>query len=85
MPARARRALRSNEPDMTAKQLGSDTRQARSLRHLREFIAALDRRLPQIERVGEADIAAEAASLRNKALERIAQLEAELMRAPAGR
>jgi hypothetical protein len=42
---------------------------------LREFIAALDRRLPQIERAGEAAIAAEAAHLKARAAERIAELE----------
>jgi hypothetical protein len=49
---------------------------ARALRHLRELIAALDRRLPQVERSGELAIARDAAKLRAKALERIEQLEA---------
>ena len=48
---------------------------ARTLDLLREFIAALDRRLPQIERAGEAAIAAEAAHLKARAAERIAELE----------
>jgi hypothetical protein len=48
----------------------------RALRHLRELIAALDRRLPQVERSGELTIARDAAKLRAKALERIEQLEA---------
>ena len=42
---------------------------------LREFIRALDRRVPRLERVGERQIAREAAALREKALKRIAQLE----------
>ncbi len=46
------------------------------LRHLHELIAALDRRVPQVERVGEVAIAHEAAALRDKAEERIATLEA---------
>jgi hypothetical protein len=49
----------------------------RVLRHLRELIAALDRRVPRIERSGEIDIARDAASLREKALARIVELEAE--------
>jgi len=48
---------------------------ARRLRHLRELVAALDRRAPRVERVGEADIARDAAVLRKKALQRIAKLE----------
>jgi len=46
------------------------------IRHLRELIAALDRRVPMIERVGEEGIAREAAALKNKALKRLAELEA---------
>jgi hypothetical protein len=45
------------------------------IRHLRELIAALDRRVPQIERVGEFQIARDAAALKQKALKRIAELE----------
>jgi hypothetical protein len=48
----------------------------RSLRHLRQLIEALNRRVPHIERVGEISIAREAAALREKALARIAELEA---------
>jgi hypothetical protein len=47
-----------------------------ALRHLRELIAALDRRVPHIERSGELAIAQDAETLRAKALERIGQLEA---------
>ena len=53
----------------------------RILRELRELIAALDRRIPQIQRAGEAAIAQEAAALKMKAEERIARLERE---SPAG-
>lgn len=53
----------------------------RILRELRELITALDRRIPQIQRAGEAAIAREAASLKMKAQERIARLERE---SPAG-
>jgi hypothetical protein len=47
----------------------------RQLRHLRELVAALDRRIPYVERAGEAAIARDAASLRRKTLQRIAALE----------
>jgi hypothetical protein len=42
---------------------------------LRELIAALDNRVPQLEREGETRIADEAAALKQKAMARIAQLE----------
>jgi hypothetical protein len=45
------------------------------LRDLHELIAALDRRVPQVERAGEASIARDAAALKAKALKRIAELE----------
>ena len=45
------------------------------LRHLRQLIAAIDRRVPHIERAGEIAIAQDAAALREKALARIAELE----------
>lgn len=41
---------------------------------LRELIAALDRRVPYIERVGEIQIARDAAILRSKAVRRIEEL-----------
>lgn len=49
--------------------------EADQIRHLRELIAALDRRLPRIERAGEVQIAQDAAALKKKALQRIAELE----------
>jgi hypothetical protein len=53
----------------------TDADRARQIRHLRELIAALDRRVPHVERSGEAAIARDAAALRDKALKRIAVLE----------
>jgi len=44
------------------------------VRELHELIAALDRRVPQVERAGEASIARDAAALKVKALKRIAEL-----------
>lgn len=49
-----------------------------TIRHLRELIAALDWRLPQVERTGEARIASEAAALRADAVMRITELEREM-------
>jgi hypothetical protein len=49
-----------------------------TLRHLRELIAALDWRVPQVQRLGEAEIAREAAKLKAAALLRIAELEREM-------
>jgi hypothetical protein len=45
------------------------------IRHLHELIAALDRRVPQVKRAGEASIARDAAELRGQAVQRIAELE----------
>jgi hypothetical protein len=50
---------------------------AERVRELRELIAALDRRVPQVQRAGELSIARSAAALRNEALQRIAELEEE--------
>jgi hypothetical protein len=44
------------------------------MRHLRELIEALDRRVPHLERTGEIRIARDAAGLKKKALERLARL-----------
>ena len=43
-------------------------------RVLEELIAALDRRVPRVEQAGEADIARDAAALRAKAFDRLAEL-----------
>lgn len=52
-----------------------------AVRELLELIAAIDRRVPQIQRAGEASIARDAARLKARALERIKELEREPMRA----
>ncbi len=44
------------------------------VRELEELIAALDRRLPQVQLVGEAAIARDAAALREKAVARLGEL-----------
>jgi len=49
----------------------------RVVRELLELIAALDRRVPQVHRAGEASIARDAAALKARALKRIEELEQE--------
>jgi hypothetical protein len=49
---------------------------ANMIRQLRELIQALDARTPHLERVGEAEIARDAATLKVKALTRLAELGA---------
>ena len=51
------------------------TRRTRTIRDLSELISALDRRVPQVERSGEASIARAAARLKEEAIKRIAELE----------
>jgi len=53
--------------------IGATTTEA--VRELLELIAALDRRVPRVERAGEADIARDAAELRTRAMKRIETLE----------
>ena len=62
---------------MADKKQIADVDRASAQRHLRELIAALDRRLPHVERCGEVEIARAAAALRKKAEQRLADLEAE--------
>jgi archaellum component FlaC len=51
-----------------------DANPADQIRHLRELIDALERRVPMIERLGEVQIARDAELLKEKALKRIAEL-----------
>jgi hypothetical protein len=53
---------------------------AQAIRELRELIAALDRRVPQVERAGEAAVARDAAALKSLALIRIEELERDARR-----
>ena len=48
---------------------------AQTVRELRELIAAIDGRVPQVERVGEIAIARAAAVLKSEALKRIEEIE----------
>ena len=56
----------------------TEPKTVRIIRELRELIVALDRRVPQVERVGEVEIARAAAGLRIEALRRIEELEGEM-------
>jgi len=62
---------------MTPETATAESTQAQIVRGLCELIAALDRRVPHVERVGEISIARAAAGLRSEALKRIEELERE--------
>jgi hypothetical protein len=47
------------------------------VQELRELVEALDRRLPRVERVGESEIARDAAALRARAVSRLRELTNE--------
>jgi hypothetical protein len=47
------------------------------LTHLYELIEALDRRVPRLERIGEVQIAHDAAELRERALSLVRRIEAD--------
>jgi hypothetical protein len=55
---------------------GTNLDRQRLIARLRELIDSLDSRVPHLERDGEMRIAKDAAALRDKALARLAQLEA---------
>jgi len=61
---------------MTAKASAPHVKPADLILALREFIDALDRRVPHIERAGEVGIVRDALELRRQALERLHELEA---------
>ncbi len=54
---------------------GGESARARTIRELQELVAALDRRVPRVERDGESSIARTAAALKAEALKRIEELE----------
>ncbi len=53
----------------------SDVDRTRLIHRLQELIESLDSRVPHLEREGEIQIAREAAALRDKAMQRLAQLQ----------
>ena len=62
---------------MTPDSASAESIRAHTIRELHELIAALDRRVPQVERVGEMSIARAASALKAEALNRIEELERE--------
>ena len=62
---------------MTDRTTTAKTARTRIIRHLHELIAALDRRVPHVERAGEVSIARAASALRANAMQRIEELERE--------
>ena len=56
---------------------------AQTVRELYELIAALDGRVPHVERVGEISIAQAASALKREALKRIEELEREVLPLPS--
>lgn len=78
-------ALPRSSPDSgRIRLLSKATMEARSnqtlINDLLELVAALDRRVPRLEREGESDIARDAQGLRRAALKRIAELERSVSR-----
>jgi hypothetical protein len=67
--------LNMNAPAEEKEIVGTGINRARVLRHLRALLAALDRRVPHVDRVGEDQIARDAAALRAKAMKRISERE----------
>jgi hypothetical protein len=59
--------MSTHERDVQAREMLAD---------LHRLIEALDRRVPRLERLGEADIVSDAAELRSRALSLIQQIEA---------
>jgi hypothetical protein len=62
---------------MTQDSTAAASSPAQTVRELLELIAALDRRVPQVERVGEISIARAASALKLEALKRIEEIERE--------
>ena len=62
---------------MTQDTTAASASPAQTVRELLELIAALDRRVPQVERLGEISIARAASALKLEALKRIEELERE--------
>jgi hypothetical protein len=72
----------SEQPRITAGHTLDSATRLRIVRELHELIAALDRRVPQVQRVGEVAIAKAASVLRAEALKRIDEIERETHSTP---
>lgn len=76
MDDRQPRAAGPTAPPVVIVMAAKTTRSTAVLqRHLRELVNALDKRVPHVEREGEAQIAADSRALKEKALQRLAELE----------
>jgi hypothetical protein len=75
-------SIRAVTTECTTRPTAARKRITRTIRHLNELIAALDRRVPHVERSGEASIARAAAALRAETMKRIADLEQEAAAVP---
>ncbi len=75
----------TQEAAMNDATIAEETPRARTIRELQELVAALDRRVPQVRRLGEVSIARAAASLKAAALRRIEELEQAAPAAPDAR
>ncbi len=78
-----RRGLESEPADqfgteVVAEMMADRRKTKATIVQLVELIAAIDRRLPQVQRAGEAAIANAAMHLKTEATKRIAELEAEV-------
>src|SRR5690349_870668 len=78
----ARAGGMNEQPQITADYTLDSVTRVRIARELHELIAALERRVPQVQRVGEVAIAKAASVLKDEALKRIDEIERE---APPGR
>jgi predicted phage gp36 major capsid-like protein len=80
-----RRSVECGAPaNPTARRPSMVTTRNELRRELEELIAALERRVPHIERAGEEAIARDAEALRQEALRRIATLDEELRASKEG-
>jgi hypothetical protein len=71
------------QPQITREYMMDVGTRARIVRELHELIAALDRRIPQVQRAGEVDIAKAAAVLRAEAVKQIQEIQCEAPSVPS--
>jgi hypothetical protein len=80
--ARARGLTRAGIPLANSHTRAAETHRRETIADLQRLVEALDRRVPRLERVGEAEIATDAAELRQQAVGLITTLTSE---APASK
>lgn len=79
MPARLESGAVANaQPFMSALDQQARATLQQTARDLREFVLAIDRRMPRVEGPRERSIAIAASTLRDEAIARIGAIEAEL-------